>query len=258
MKNFCILHILLFLLLVLIYQCTNAQDYVITQKGDSVTGTIKLLTYGLEKKLQLTSGDKKKMLYSFFQVKSFVHKNEKYATVKGPTGYTFMKVIKDGYLSLYSYQLEKQLTYDGRFLQKKDGESIDVPNLTFKKHMTKFLQDCILVADRIDKGELGKRDLETIVDEYNNCIISNTNEVNKAMVQEKKELKDVDIWDKLEAKVKSKDFEGKNDALDMIKEIKNKIKANEKVPNFLIDGLKRSLANTDLSEDLQASLEELN
>jgi hypothetical protein len=257
MKNFCILHIVLFLLLMIIYQVTKAQDYVVTQRGDTITGNIKVLTYGPEKKVQVTA-NKKKTLYSIFQVNSFFLNNEKYATVKGANGYAFMKVIKEGYLSLYAFQLDKQFSYDGLLLQKKDGATMEVPNLTFKKQMAKFLDDCALLTEKLDKGELGRRDLEAIVDEYNKCITTSTNQLNKVVAEKKEEVKVINVWDDLETKVSAKDFESKNDALDMIKEIKNKIKSSEKVPNFLIEGLKRSLANTDLNPDLEAALKTLN
>jgi hypothetical protein len=258
MKNFCIIHVLLLLLLMIIYQVTKAQEYVLTQRGDSVAGNIKILSYGPEKKVQVTTADKKKTLYAIFQVKSFFIDNEKYATVKGSNGYAFMKVIKEGYLSLYAFQIDKQLTYDGLLLQKKDGATMEVPNLTFKKQMAKFLNDCATLTEKLDKGELGKRDLGKIVDEYNGCISRNTNQVNKVVAEKKEEPKAINVWDDLETKISAKDFENKNDALDMIKEIKNKIRNSEKVPNFLMEGLKRSLGNTDLNPDLEAALKTLN
>ena len=43
MKNLVVLHILLFVLLMLVFQFTNAQDYVLTTKGDSLTGEVKPL-----------------------------------------------------------------------------------------------------------------------------------------------------------------------------------------------------------------------
>ncbi|HEY0772285.1 MAG TPA: hypothetical protein VGD31_18315, partial [Sphingobacteriaceae bacterium] len=134
----------------------------------------------------------------------------------------------------------------------RDGSGIEVPNLTFKKSITKFLSDCPTVADKVEKGDLGRREIETIVTEYNNCINKNTNEVAV-------ETKKLDPLDVLEQKVKAKPtFEGQNDALDMIAEMKKKVQRKEKVPNFMVEGLKNALSSqTDLTTDLDAALKEL-
>lgn len=261
MKNFCVIHVLLLVLLMLVYQCARAQDVLITQKGDTVRGNIKLLSFSAEKKVQVTTTDKKKQVYSIFQVHNFILKSEKYVPVKGPNGYAFMKVIKEGYLSLYAFQLKDQLTYDGTFLKKKDSEGIEVPNLTFRKQMTKYLSDCPEVSAQVDDGKLGKSDLEKIIDAYNNCISQKSNAVAEkpVIVDTRAQSVASSPWDALEEKIKSKpDFEGKTDALDMVGEIKSKLNQNQKIPNFLLDGLKRSLANTDLTGDFEKAVQSLN
>src|SRR5690348_13070906 len=135
MKNFAVIHILLFLLFLLVYQLAGAQDYLLTSRGDSLTGEVRPLLYGPEKKVQVISADKDKTTYSIFQVREFSSEGEVYQPVKGETGYVFMKLIKPGYLSLYAYQLDNQTRFDGLFLRKMDGQSLSVPNLGFKKFM---------------------------------------------------------------------------------------------------------------------------
>src|SRR5688500_16184505 len=103
MKNFCVLHILLFVLLMLVYQCTKAQDLFVSLQGDTIRGEVKEFTFGPEKKVQVTA-DKKKTTYSILQTRSFVDNGETFQPVKGPRGYVFMKLIKPGYLSLLKYQ----------------------------------------------------------------------------------------------------------------------------------------------------------
>ena len=98
-----------------------SQDYIVTVLGDTVVGEVKALTFGADKKVQITEPGKKKMIYPFFKVKSFRIDNEVYQPVKGPNGYTFMKLLKNGYLSLFSFQAASQNLYDGQYLQKKDG-----------------------------------------------------------------------------------------------------------------------------------------
>jgi len=257
MKNFSVIHILLFLLLLLVYQCANAQDYVVLLKGDTVYGAVKPML-GPEKKVQVVSADKKKNNYPILQVKGYRYKDEMYQTVRDAKGYTFMKVIKSGYLSLYAFQLENQTGFDGLFLTKKDGTFLEVPNLTFKKMVLKFLEECPEITAKIEGGELGKRDINAIVDGYNACIESRTQKNNTIVAQQQEQVKKVNSWDVLEEKIKAKnEFEGKSDALEMITEIKGKILRSEKVPNFMIEGLKNSLAATDLGEELQQALNDL-
>ncbi len=238
---------------------TNAytQDYFVTLQGDTIRGEIKPLTYGTERKVQVTEPGKKKVIYPFFKVKAYSLDGDIYQPVKGPYGYTFMKLIKPGYLSILSFQAENQTNYDGVWLLKKDGDGIEVPNLTFEKGMKKFLGDCPAVVKKIDNDVYNKKDLNQIVDEYNACM------ANPAPVEEKpiaaQPAKGLAAWDALENKVKSQpDFPEKSNALDMISEIKSKISTNQKVPNFLIEGLKSSLNQDVFKAELDAALKEIN
>ena len=259
MKSFGIIHIFLLVILLLAYKCSTAQDYVVTSKGDTVMGHVKTLFYGTDKKVQLTGDDKKKTVYPMFQVKAFRFKDEIYQPVKGPDGYTFMKLVKSGYLSLYSYQLPNQVTFDGSYLLRRDGKGMDVPNLSFKKYMKNFLEDCPAVAEKIDNGELGKKELHKIIDEYNQCITEKTPDRNKAIAEQAAQDKSIIAWDVLAENVKGQpDFDGKANALEMIQEIKEKIVKSEKIPNFLLEGVKSSLSQDIFKTDLENALKETN
>ena len=259
MRSFGIVHIFLVILILLVYKCANAQDYVVTSKADTLMGEVKPLFYGADKKVQLNQEGKKKVVYPMFQVRSFVYKGELYQPVKGPEGYTFMKLKKGGYLSLYSYQLPNQITFDGLYLLKMDGKGTEVPNISFRKVMEKFLSDCPAVAEKIDNGDLSKKDLDKIIDEYNACIGANTVDHGKIIAEQQVQKKVIGVWDVLEQKVKAEpDFEGKSNALEMIEEIKSKVDRSEKVPNFLVDGLKNTLTQEVFKADLENALKELN
>jgi hypothetical protein len=259
MRIFGIIHIVLFILLMIFYQCIHAQDYVVLTKGDTIEGTLKPLTFGPDKKLQVVETGKKKVTYPLFQVKSFSMDGETYIPAKGPTGYTFMKVLKPGFLSLLAFQLENQFSYDGRFLLKKNGEGIEVPNLSFKKALKNFLDDCGDVSQKIEAGTYAKKELDIIIDEYNGCVEGNQAIKNQTIAQQANVTQKLNPWDALEAKVKaSQDFEGKKDGLEMITEIKGKISRGEKVPNFLIEGLKSALNGEELQPALQEALAQLN
>ncbi len=259
MKSFGVIHLFFLLLLLLTAIWSDAQDYVVTSKGDTVQGQIKPLLYGVDKKVQVTDASKKKTTFAIFQVRSYQYKGEIFQPVKGPDGYTFMKLIKSGYLSLYYYQLPNQVTYDGTFLFRRDGKGIDVPNISFKKAMKSFLKDCPSIVDRIDNGEFSKKDLNNVIDQYNQCIESNTADHEQVIAVKEEQNKKISAWDVLEQKVKEQsDFEGKSNALEMIEEIKGKIAKSEKIPNFLIDGLKSSLNQEVFKADLDKALKEVN
>lgn len=236
----------------------SAQDYVITTKGDSIVGQLKPLLYGTEKKVQITPPDKKKEIYSMFQVRRYRFRDEIYEPVKGPQGFVFMKLVKSGYLSLYNYQLPNQVTFEGSYLHRRDGKGMDVPNLSFKKAMKAFLKDCPAVTDRIDAGELNRKDLDSIIDAYNKCIDQNTINYETISAAQAVQTKTISAWDALEDKVKqSAEFDGKPNALEMIEEIKGKISRSEKIPNFLIEGLKGVLKDEAFQPALSAAIAEL-
>lgn len=236
----------------------QAQDYVITTKGDSIAGPVKPLLYGPEKKVQVTNDDKKKEVYSIFQVRRYSFKDEVFEPVRGPEGFVFMKIVKAGYLSLYAYQLPNQVTFEGAYLHRRDGKGMDVPNISFKKAMKSFLADCPDVVARIDNGELNRKDLSNIIDQYNQCI--NRNTVDHGQVAAKQEVvsQSINAWDELESKVKgAPDFDGKPNALEMIQEIKGKVSRSEKIPNFLVEGLKGVLKDESFQPALTAALKQL-
>ena len=53
------------------------------------------------------------------------------------------------------------------------------------------------------------------------------------------------------------DFDGKPNALEMIQEIKGKIERSEKIPNFLVDGLKSVLKDDSFQPALANALKEI-
>jgi hypothetical protein len=243
----------------LFYTAASAQDYVVTTKGDTLRGSLKPVNYGPEKKVQITDLQKKKVSVSIFQTRFFVLKGETFRPVRRDNGYWFMKIVKDGYLSLYAFQMENQTSYEGRYLLKKDGTGLEVPNLGFKKIMTKYLAECSGVTELISNGTLGRQELTQIIDSFNTCIDDHTNKHQQIIAEEQEIKKEVSGWDNLEEKLKlHADFPDKKNALDMVAEIKNKIQRGEKIPNFLVEGLKDVIAETELKTDLDNALREKN
>lgn len=261
MRSFSFIHIIFFLLASLICKCSHAQEYVVTLKNDTLRGSIKPINYGPDKKVVFKDANGKKTTYPITKVRGYAVDGNVYHPVKKDQAYTFMKVIRKGYLSLYGFQVENQTSYDGRFLTKVDGTSLEVPNLGFKKLMTKFLSDCPAVTTRIEKGELRKSEIEQIVETFNVCIDSKTNGIKQSLTTPATSspstttTESTSAWDTLEQKITAQpDFEGKADALEMVTEIKTKGSRKEKIPNFLVEGLKSILSKTVLSSDLDDAL----
>jgi len=252
MKN----HVFHFLLFLLPYQYASAQDYVLTTRGDSLTGEVKPLLYGVEKKVQIVSPGKEKTTLSLFEIREFSSEGEVYHPVKGESGYVFMKLLKRGYLSLYAFQPEDQMRFDGLLLKKMDGDNMVVPNLGFKKYISQFLEDCPVVTKRVKDGEFNKKNLSELIDAYNDCVDNRTVNHVKAITERQEQTTKASVWDSLEEKVKGTDFSEKENALEMIAEIRQKIQRQEKIPNFLLEGLKKSLQQTGLSDELEKAIRE--
>lgn len=246
--------ILLSLLLSLLFLETVAQDFAVTTKGDTLRGKIKLLQHDVEKRIQVLSGQKQKTTVSIMKVRTVWVKNERFEPIRYNNQYVFMKLLKEGYLSLYAFQIEKQFSYDGRYLVKKDGKGMEVPNLVFKKNMSTFLQECEAVKNSIESGKLGRNQLNQIIDEFNSCIDKNSSLSYTPPAVAVDPLV-VSGWADLQTKVEGSTIDAKADALEMISEVQAKLKRGEKLPKFLIEGLRESFdGNTELTEALKKAL----
>jgi len=248
-------HGFLLLTFCFLYVTATAQDYVVTVTGDTLRGTVKPFNFGEGRKVVVTDAQKNKTTVPIFKTRMYSLKGEIFKPVRMETGYQYMKLLKPGYLSLYAFIPGQQSTYDGRYLLKADGQGMEVPNLSFKKMMGNFLTSCPDLVAKVDNGELGKRDLDKIIDEFNLCVQNHS--YVQATVADKKTpaLKPTTEWDSLEEKIKSHaDFEGKADALEMVTEIKNKVRRSEKIPNFLTEGLSNTLAPTELKDEVSKIL----
>lgn len=259
MKNHTYLKLFFIIIGLLIYNLSLAQsDYIVLAKGDTIKGKVKYLNFTNAKSVQITPDGGKKKVYSLMQTKAFFSAGENYVNIRSNDGYAFMKLLKSGYLSYYAYQLPNQNNWDGRYLQKKDGSGVDLPNIGFKKILSKFLSDCEEVSKSIEAKELTKSKLDLIIDEYNNCVATRS-QVKSIMPVSVIETADIDRWKELENAIKQSPlFDAKENALEIVNDIKLKILRNEKVSNFLINGLKESLANqSQLKSALDAALETL-
>ncbi len=258
MKSLAIVHMLLVIILILICQVVWGQDYFVTTTSDTLRGDIRPLMFGPEKKVQVRTDDGKEV-YSITQTKLFAIDGVTYHPVKGPSGYTFMQLVKPGYLSLYRFQPEGSSVFSGTFLRKADGNGIELPNIGFKKQMTEFLADCSDVSAQIDRGVLKKSDIDAIIDGYNACIAQRTQNV-KQVIKVRTETKSaLTLWKELETAIKKEgNFENRETALEMVADIQNRVSRGEKVPNFVIQGLKDAVGDKPaLSDPLDQAINSL-
>ncbi len=245
------IQLLLLLVCFVAYQVSAQSDYVALAKGDTLYGEVRILSYGNDQKIQLTGPSRKKTIYEKTQVKAFSLDGKQYHTVRTPQGYTVMQLIKEGYLSLYAFQMENQSTWDGQYLYKRDGKGMEVTSLLFKKRLTGFITECPEVVAKIEAKELSRNDLDEIIDQFNACIDERTK---AAAVQAEKS----NTLDELEIAVKKlEDSENKSTALEVIAELRLKVQRGEKVPSIfgktLLDAL---AAYPQLTELAQAALRE--
>ncbi len=217
------------------YSLSAQTDYAVLAKGDTLYGTVKLLPYGNEQKIQVTGANDKKAVYSKLQVKAFKQDDNVYHTIRTEQGYSIMKLLKQGYLSLYAFQLENQSTWDGHYLFKRDGSGMEISGLLFKKRMKNFLTECKEVVAKIESGELMRNDLDEIIDQFNTCIDEQTESAKRQTARSSKLVE-------LEQAVRVlPESENRTTALDVIAELRLKVERKEKVPVFLAKSLLDSL-----------------
>lgn len=239
---------------VMLPSITFCQDYLITTKGDTVRGKISLNYYDLVDRAEVR-GDKKRTSLMATQVREAIVDGITYRPQKLSGRYRFMRLIKSGYLSLYGFRALGQSTFDSQFLVRLDGRSQEVPHLSFKSVMSSFLKDCPELADRVESGEkgLGKKNLEKIIDEYNACIDQKKTYQPEVAAGDSLWTSHLELLESFRKKVIDlPDFANRQDALDLMTDMEEKLKSKQAIPNYLLTGLSGYLANSSLKEDLEA------
>jgi len=229
-------------------------DYLVLAKGDTLYGKVTHLNFGTSQQIQLVDESKKKTVYPITAVKSFKNNDGIFHLIRIYTAYKYMKLIQPGYLSYYMFQQDNQVTWDGRFLYKIDGDGIEIPNIGFKKKMADFLVDCPETVDQNNSGDLNRNNIEDILIDYNACIEKRTtarSETSKPIPQH-----DVRAWESFESAIKdTENLADKETLLEMVTEVKAKAERGEKIPNFLLEGVKKVIeGNASLEELLTKAL----
>ena len=239
-----------FLVLVaFIASTTIAQDkeYAITLKNDTIYGKVIISSnQGLGQQILVKNG-KKKTNFKVYQLKSINTKRGIYHTLKIKGQYQMAKLEKAGYLSYYNFSgnsSTSSLLFDTPILIKRSGEQMEIPNLGFKKHIARFLSDCDNVSTNFENGVYSKGDLNKIIDDYNQCIADRTVAYNDKNVKFEKSQNKADQIDEIIKSINSSSkISDKKELLEMLGDVKSKLKSNEKVPRYLIGALNDKLAS---------------
>ncbi|MCW5910646.1 MAG: hypothetical protein KIT62_06205 [Cyclobacteriaceae bacterium] len=245
------LRILLLLIVLPVYAFTQT-DYIVTAKADTLRGEVRILSYDIMDRVQVNTG-KKKEIFTALQVLGVYLDEKFYRPVQYDKRVMMMQQLKAGYLSLYAFRLPNQATYDGRYLYRLDGKNIEVPNLGFKKIVSAYLEGCPDLSEKIKAGELGKKDLDQILDDYNTCMAS-ARPAEAAPAAKPVVNNRVIAIQNLKQKIAGQDFASKKDALDLLNDLEQKAGRQETIPNYLLEGLKSYLASV---ATVQADLENL-
>lgn len=225
-------------------------DYLVTLKSDTLKGEFRILSYdNMDRVQQVTKG--KKEVFTALQISQLKLNEEIYKPVQYDKSIRLMKVLKSGFLTLYAFRMPNQSSYEGRYLVKQDGSSMEVPNIGFKKILASYLDGCMEVSERVKSGEYSRGDIEEVIELYNLCLNKNKPvriETLQTTTQEKPTASsDVEI---LIQHVKQNEFATQKDVVDMLTDIKSKVDRNETVANYLLEGVR------SLLKDQSALLEE--
>jgi ribosomal protein S17E len=253
MKIFCLVGFFVFVTL-----ASSAQsDFIVKLPNDTLYGEVRIQSYDQQDRIQLIA-NKKKENFKATQLAFVSIKGEIYKAQKLENSIRMMKLLKEGFLSIYAFKVENQSSFEGRMLVRKDGTSMEVPNLSFKKAMTAYLADCKTVSDMIKNGSYSRNDLEKIVDDYNTCMVSGSGEIAsvKAKSEEQSTIQNekTEMINDFTKKVAALDFESRKDALEILQDMQSKVSRNETIPNYQVEALKSLLA---AQQSIQPDLEKL-
>jgi hypothetical protein len=242
------------LLISLFFACstTSAQEYLVTTKGDTLRGELKVMTSSSIDNVRI-SIEKKKASFSALEVRALFMNGETYKPMRFENTIQFMKVLKAGYLTLYAFRPANIMTYDGRYLAKMDGGAIEIPSLTYKKTLSKFLEDCPTISDKIKDDQFKRGELEKIIDEYNACVDSRTSKAINTISNEASASEKLEIIKQLQAKVEAlEQLNDRKDVIDLLSDISTKVLQQQSISNYQLEALKNYLKGFEsVKEELE-------
>ena len=234
-------------LLLLLSFSLKGQDQLLLTTEKSFEGKIKIDRASEGHETITVKVGKNKTKLQAHEFKYFIKDDEKYVPFKLGQYYKIMKVEIEGYLSLYYY---RDGTYDfgTQYLHKLDGQGITVPNISFKKRISEYLNDCPQIETGLNTGEYKKTELNKIVTDYNGCIKQKTiqTRMSKPDLSEDK----ISLIDKID-QVISKIGDGNEELKTLLADIQTKLAEGKSIPGYLKSALMEQSKNVpDLSEEI--------
>lgn len=240
-------------LLILCLGCVSAaaqNDYLVTLKGDTLRGNVQIHSYDAMDRASVRIDGRKKV-FTATEVRHVYIDSARYVAVQFGNTIQLMRVIRPGYLTLYAYKLPDQNTFDGRLLVKMNGSKLELPNIQFKRILSKFLEDCEPTAQKVNNGDWGRSEIGAIVDDYNECV-KKANQ--KTVVAASSSSPVTEAIYELKLKVGSSSIGAKKDVLDLLSAMDTKARLSEPIPAYLREGLKSYLAD---KKEFEAELNKL-
>ncbi len=229
-------------------QILAQSDYVVTSRGDTLTGVVKIIPGAKLDRLQLITTSKKTN-YNALQAKSIKIDQEIFHAIQLGENMRYMKLIRPGHLSLYGYRIDNQTSYDGRLLRKVSGETFDVPTLLFRTSVLNFIEDCDSAAIHVKQRKLSRDDLDAVIDEYNTCM---DEKYQQRALEEEIRMTRENKMAKLEAfmnLIETMDIKNKSEIVGLLKDIKGKVESDTAVPSYQKEALKDYLKDVLETKD---------
>ncbi|MBX7125893.1 MAG: hypothetical protein K1X47_09385 [Cyclobacteriaceae bacterium] len=229
--------------------------YVVGIQGDTLKGRVDILSYDVIDRVEVR--DVKKINLVATKVRVVVIDKETYLPVRYEQTYRLMKVVRPGYASLMLMRSPNQTLYNTPYLLKRDGKGVEVPGFGFKRVIGDLLGDCGDIGDKIRNGSWNRSDLDSVLIAYNACVESNSRHEPAIDAAAKNKLESVAA---LVNKVGTVAFSGQKDALDLLRDIQQKVADRQTVPNYMWSGLKEYLKDQPVllkaADELRLKLEQ--
>jgi CHAT domain-containing protein len=158
---------------------TQGSDYVITEEDTTLYGKIEIQSLSINNsKITFEDEQGAKTFYTPSQVLEWskdglVYKTKRYPLKRKKVVLTFMHLISETELGVSVYEYSNQFNPQGTtdlFLERA-GELTKVRLGRFRKQMTEYFKDSPEVTQLINDKEVKKRDLLTLVAEYNELLV---------------------------------------------------------------------------------------
>lgn len=248
------------ILLLSSFTAFSQSDKLVILQGDTLSGKVSILSIDHGSQTIILKKGKDKNRFKAYEITSVIKGEKVYHTYKINNVYQLGLLNIEGYLSLYKFMENEGYSsneFSTSILIKKDGSYLIIPNLGFKKQLSRFLVDCNTVKNNFSKNKYKQSDLEDIIRDYNACIDKNTININ---VEKNEKNSNPEKTEKIEALIfsveKDTSLNNKESILEMLTELKNKTKEGAKIPSYLKSALMNSLeSNQELKNQLIQLLE---